>query len=113
MVINAAAVVGGIAANARRRADFISDNLRIQVNLLDSVVATGVERFLFPRLEQRLPEVHPTANRWGVHAHWSPRRDNAGFAIAKLAGITHLTVIRRQYGLPTSVRRPPTFTGSS
>ena len=46
MVIAAAARVG-IAANAVRPADFISDNLRIQVNLFDSAVASGVERFLF------------------------------------------------------------------
>jgi GDP-L-fucose synthase len=46
-VISAAARVGGIAANSSRPAEFISDNLRIQVNLFDSAVATGVERFLF------------------------------------------------------------------
>ena len=47
VVIDAAAAVGGIAANASRPADFFSDNVRIQVNLFDSAVANGVERFLF------------------------------------------------------------------
>src|SRR5689334_13521821 len=47
VVINAAAVVGGIAANASRQAEFLSDNLRIQVNVLDSAVAAGVTRLLF------------------------------------------------------------------
>src|SRR6185312_15129899 len=47
VVIAAAARVGGIAANASRPAEFISDNLRIQVNLLDSAVGNGAERFLF------------------------------------------------------------------
>jgi GDP-L-fucose synthase len=47
VVIHAATAVGGIAANASRPASFFSDNVRIQVNLFDSAVANGVERFLF------------------------------------------------------------------
>src|SRR5262245_31706162 len=43
VVIGAAARVGGIAANASRPAEFISDNLRIQVNLFDSAVANSVD----------------------------------------------------------------------
>ncbi len=46
-VVLAAAKVGGILANATYPADFLSDNLRIQVNVMDAARAAGVERLLF------------------------------------------------------------------
>jgi GDP-L-fucose synthase len=58
VVIGAAAAVGGIAANAGRPAEFLSDNLRIQVNLLDSAVASRVQRFLTAiRRQHGLPNI--------------------------------------------------------
>src|SRR4051794_6215567 len=42
-VVLAAAKVGGILANNTYPADFLSDNLRIQVNVLDAAARTGVE----------------------------------------------------------------------
>jgi GDP-L-fucose synthase len=100
VVINAAAVVGGIAANASRPADFLSENLRIQVNLLDSAVATGVERFLFLGSSCIYPKfaAQPLTEDSLLTGHLE--HTNEGFAMAKLAGIGHVTAIRRQYGLP-------------
>ena len=46
MVI-AAARVGGIGANAAEPATFLSDNLRIQLSLIDGAHEVGVERLLF------------------------------------------------------------------
>ena len=46
-VVMAAAKVGGIMANSTYPADFLSDNLRIQVNVLDAALSVGVERLLF------------------------------------------------------------------
>jgi GDP-L-fucose synthase len=45
-VILAAAKVGGILANSTYPAEFISDNLRIQVNVLDAAHAVGVPKLL-------------------------------------------------------------------
>ena len=47
VVIDAAARVGGIMVNSSYAAEFLSDNLRVQVNLLDSAQEAGVEHFLF------------------------------------------------------------------
>src|ERR1017187_7220239 len=47
VVIDAAARVGGIMANSTYPADFLSDNLRIQVNVMDAAKETDVERLLF------------------------------------------------------------------
>ena len=46
-VVLAAAKVGGILANNTYPVDFLSDNLRIQVNVLDAAREHGVERLLF------------------------------------------------------------------
>lgn len=111
VVIDAAALVGGIAANASRPADFFSDNLRIQLNLLDSSVKFGVQRFLFlgssciyPKLTQQpIPE---TALLTGPL-----ETTNEAYAMAKLAGITQVTAIRRQYGLPYICAMPTNLYG--
>ncbi|ETZ96763.1 GDP-L-fucose synthase 1 [Mycobacterium kansasii 662] len=47
VIIDAAAKVGGILANSTYPADFLSENLQIQVNLLDAAVAARVPRLLF------------------------------------------------------------------
>jgi len=39
--------VGGILANDTYPVDFLSQNLRIQVNVLDAALDAGVERLLF------------------------------------------------------------------
>jgi GDP-L-fucose synthase len=111
VVINAAAVVGGIAANASRSADFFSDNLRIQVNLLDSAVANGVERFLFLGSSCIYPKfakqpIHEDALLTGLL-----EETNKGFAIAKLAGIGQLAAIRRQHQLPYICAMPTNLYG--
>src|SRR3712207_5657444 len=46
-VVLAAAKVGGILANNTYPVDFLSENLRIQVNVLDAAREFGVERLLF------------------------------------------------------------------
>ena len=111
VVIDAAAMVGGIGANLSWPADFFSNNLRIQVNLLDSAVAFGVQRFLFlgssciyPKFaEQPIPE---TALLTG-----SLEETNQAYAMAKLAGIIHVTAIRRQHGLPYICAMPTNLYG--
>jgi GDP-L-fucose synthase len=111
VVIAAAARVGGIAANANRPVEFISDNLRIQVNLLDSAVANGVARFLFlgssciyPKLAQQ-----PISE----DALWTgPLEDtNISYATAKLVGVAHLTATRRQHRLPYICAMPTNLYG--
>jgi GDP-L-fucose synthase len=47
VVIDAAARVGGILANSTYPEDFLSDNLRIQVNLMDAAKNAGVDLLLF------------------------------------------------------------------
>ena len=46
-VVLAAAKVGGIMANNTYPVDFLTENLQIQVNVMDAALETGVERLLF------------------------------------------------------------------
>lgn len=100
VVINAAAVVGGIAANASRQADFLSDNLRIQLNVLDSAVAAGVGRLLFIGSSCIYPKDAEQPIREDSLLTGPLEQTNEGFAIAKLAGVGQVAAIRRQHGLP-------------
>jgi GDP-L-fucose synthase len=111
VVINAAGVVGGIAANASRPADFFSDNLRIQVNLLDSAVATGVERFLFLGSSCIYPKLAEQPMREDALLTGPLEETNEGFAIAKLAGVGQLAAIRRQHRLPYICAMPTNLYG--
>ena len=75
VVVLAAAKVGGILANATYPADFLSDNLRIQINVLDAAHEHGVERLLFLGSSLHLPEVRAAADPRGRAAHRPARTD--------------------------------------
>ncbi|MBS1692093.1 MAG: GDP-L-fucose synthase [Actinobacteria bacterium] len=111
VVISAAAVVGGIAANVSRPADFFSDNVRIQVNLFDSAVTSGVHRFLFLGSSCIYPKFAAQPIREDALFTGPVEQTNEGYAVAKLAGIAQLTAIRRQHGLPYIAAMPTNLYG--
>ena len=47
IIIDAAAKVGGIVANNEAKFEFLNDNLRIQLNLIESAFSSGVNKFIF------------------------------------------------------------------
>lgn len=111
-VVIAAARVGGILANDSFPADFLSDNLRIQVNVMDAAQKSGVDRLLFlgssciyPRLAPQ-----PIKEEYLLTGHLEPTND--AYAIAKIAGIMQVQAVRRQYGrhwisaMPTNLYGP-------
>jgi GDP-L-fucose synthase len=111
VVIAAAARVGGIAANAARPVEFITDNLRIQVNLLDSAVASGVRRFLFLGSSCIYPKFAEPPIREDALFTGPLEQTNESYAVAKLAGITQLSAIRHQHGLPYISAMPTNLYG--
>jgi len=60
-VILAAAKVGGILANSAQPADFLSENVRIQVNVLDAAHQFGIRRLLFLGSSCIYPKLAPSA----------------------------------------------------
>jgi len=98
-VVLAAAKVGGILANSTYPVDFLSDNIRIQVNVLDAARAADTERLLFLGSSCIYPKFaeQPIREKSLLTGHLEPTND--AYAIAKIAGIVHVQAIRRQYGL--------------
>src|SRR5665647_834528 len=110
-LVLAAAKVGGILANDTYPVDFLSDNLRIQVNVMDAAVEAGVERLLFlgssciyPRLAPQ-----PIKEEYLLTGRLEPTND--AYAIAKIAGILQVQAVRRQYGLPWISAMPTNLYG--
>lgn len=110
-VVLAAAKVGGILANNTFPVDFLSDNLRIQVNVIDAAREHGVERLLFLGSSCIYPKYaeQPIREDSLLTGHLEPTND--AYAVAKIAGITHIQAIRRQYGLPWISAMPTNLYG--
>lgn len=110
-VVLAAAKVGGILANSTYPVDFLSDNLRIQVNVLDAARVFGVERLLFLGSSCIYPKFaeQPIREESLLTGHLEPTND--AYAIAKIAGIMHIQAVRRQYGLPWISAMPTNLYG--
>ena len=111
-VLMAAAKVGGIVANATYPADFISDNLRIQVNVFDAALEHGVERLLFLGSSCIYPRLAPQPIREDYLLTGPLEPTNDAYAIAKIAGVLHVQAVRRQHGaawisaMPTNLYGP-------
>lgn len=99
VVIDAAARVGGIMANNTYPADFLSENLQIQVNLLDAAVAARVPRLLFLGSSCIYPKFAPQPIPESALLTGSLEPTNDAYAIAKIAGILQVQAVRRQHGL--------------
>jgi GDP-L-fucose synthase len=110
-VVLAAAKVGGILANSTYPVDFLSDNLRIQVNVLDAALKYGVERLLFLGSSCIYPKLaeQPIREDSLLTGHLEPTND--AYAIAKIAGILQVQAVRRQYGLPWISAMPTNLYG--
>lgn len=110
-VVLAAAKVGGILANSTYPVDFLSDNLRIQVNVLDAAREFEVERVLFLGSSCIYPKLaeQPIREESLLTGHLEPTND--AYAIAKIAGILHVQAVRRQYGLPWISAMPTNLYG--
>lgn len=110
-VVDAAAKVGGIHANNTYPAEFISQNLQIQVNLLDAAVDAGVQKFLFLGSSCIYPKFaeQPIREDSLLTGHLEPT--NFAYAIAKIAGISQVQAIRQQYDLPYISAMPTNLYG--
>ncbi|RQM32213.1 GDP-L-fucose synthase family protein [Rhodococcus ruber] len=110
-VVLAAAKVGGILANNTHPVDFLSENLRIQVNVLDAALKFGTQRLLFLGSSCIYPKLapQPIKEEYLLTGHLEPTND--AYAIAKIAGILHIQAVRRQYGLPWISAMPTNLYG--
>ena len=93
----AAAKVGGILANYSFPVDFLSENLQIQVNVMDAALEHGVERLLFMGSSCIYPKfaTQPITEDSLMTGHLETTND--AYAIAKIAGIKQVQSVRKQH----------------
>lgn len=111
VVLLAAAKVGGIYANSTYPVDFISENLQIQVNVLDAAVMHRVNRLLFLGSTCIYPKFAPQPIKEDALLTGLLEPTNDAYAIAKIAGILQVQAVRRQYGLPWISAMPTNLYG--
>jgi GDP-L-fucose synthase len=110
-VFLAAGRVGGIGANAAAPAEFISDNLRIQVNILDAAHRHGVRRLLFLGSSCIYPKFAPQPIQESALMTGQLEPTNDAYAVAKIAGMFHVRALRREYGRPYISAMPTNLYG--
>jgi GDP-L-fucose synthase len=111
-VINAAAKVGGISANNTYPVEFLSENIRIQTNLMDAAHSSKVEKFVFLASSCVYPKNCPQPIKEEYVLTGALESTNSAYAIAKLAGIELIKAYRKEFGhrwisvMPTNLYGP-------
>ena len=111
-VFVAAAKVGGIMANNNYKADFLTQNIRIQTNIIESANRWNVKKLLFLGSSCIYPKfaTQPIKEEKLMTGALEPTND--AYAIAKIAGIMMCQAYRQQHGfnaislMPTNLYGP-------
>jgi len=111
-VFLAAAMVGGIQANAERPAEFIINNLTIQNNVISESYKNGVKKLLFLGSSCIYPRECPQPIKEEYLLTGPLEKTNDAYAVAKIAGIMTCQSYNKQYGtdyisvMPTNLYGP-------
>ncbi len=97
-VFLAAAKVGGILANRDYPADFIYQNLRIELNVIESSRQAEVNKLLFLGSSCIYPKLAPQPIKEEYLLDGKLEETNEPYAIAKIAGIKLCQAYNKQYG---------------
>ncbi|PWC78149.1 GDP-L-fucose synthase [Azospirillum sp. TSH64] len=98
VVFVAAATVGGILANSTRPAEFLYDNLAIEINIIHGAYRTAVKKLVFLGSSCIYPRLAEQPMREDALLTGPLEPTNEWYAIAKIAGIKMCQAYRRQYG---------------
>jgi GDP-L-fucose synthase len=111
-VFLAAARVGGILANSTYPVEFLQDNLRIELNVIEAAYRHGVKKLLFLGSSCIYPKYAPQPMKEAHLLTGELEPTNQPYAIAKIAGIELCQAYNRQYGtnfvsvMPTNLYGP-------
>ena len=94
----AAAKVGGIAANMAQPADFLFDNLAIEMNIIRTAWKIGVEKLMFIGSSCIYPRAAAQPVSESALLSGFPEPTNEAFAVAKIAGIKLCEAYHQQHG---------------
>ena len=111
-VVDAAARVGGIAANFEKPVEFLIENLSIQNNVIQAAADFGVTKLLFLGSSCIYPKLAPQPLTEDALLTGPLEPTNDAYAIAKIAGIKLCQAYAREYGknfisgMPTNLYGP-------
>ena len=111
IVIIAAAKVGGILANHKYPFDFISENLKIQQNIIESAWLNKTKRLLFLGSSCIYPKCPNLPITEEELLKSELEKTNESYAIAKIAGIKLCEAIRKQHGFDVISLMPTNLYG--
>ena len=111
-VYMAAAKVGGILANNTYPAEFIYENLMVEINVIHEAWRAGVKKLLFLGSSCIYPRMAPQPMAENMLLTGTLEPTNEPYAIAKIAGVKLCESYNRQYGtdyrsvMPTNLYGP-------
>jgi len=111
-VLVAAAKVGGIGANAAQPVEFLSENLQIELNLINGAHAAGVKKLLFLGSSCIYPRLAPQPMKEDALLTGSLEPTNEAYALAKICGIKLCQAYAKQYGANFISAMPTNLYGS-
>jgi GDP-L-fucose synthase len=112
IVVLVAAKVGGIAYNSSFPADFLYDNLAIELNVLKAAADNAAEKLLFLGSSCIYPRLAPQPIKEDYLLTGALEITNEAYALAKIAGLKLCEYYQQQYGkrfisaMPTNLYGP-------
>ena len=111
-VFLAAAKVGGIVANQKAPADFMYQNMMLEMNVIHAAWQNGCKKLLFLGSSCIYPRLAPQPMREDCLLTSSLEPTNEAYALAKISGLKYCQYLNRQYGtdyisvMPTNLYGP-------
>lgn len=111
-VFLAAAKVGGIAANSAAPADFMYQNMMLEMNVINAAWRNGCKKLEFLGSSCIYPRLAPQPMPESCLLTSSLEQTNEAYALAKISGLKYCEYLRRQYGadfisvMPTNLYGP-------
>ena len=96
-VFLAAAKVGGIMANSEHPADFMYDNMILEMNVIHAAFSQQVKKLMFLGSSCIYPRLAPQPMPESCLLTSSLEQTNEAYALAKISGLKYCEYLNRQY----------------
>lgn len=96
-VFLAAAKVGGIAANSAHLADFMYENMVLEMNVIHSAWKNGCKKLMFLGSSCIYPRMAPQPMKEDCLLTGELEKTNEAYALAKISGLKYCEYLNRQY----------------
>ncbi len=113
VIIDAAAIVGGIWANNEYPYKFLMDNMLMQNNLFKSAIDNEVKKFIFLGSSCIYPKLAPQPLKEKYLLSGDLEPSNQWYAIAKISGVKLIQAIRKEFGYDYVSLMPTNLYGSN